>query len=497
MRSTSEKGGAVKKHMSRVALAFVFLFLGVFTVLVFTDKESDPIKKVAELEEISLKHVTQKVEAGKDTHYDPSLFKRVFALIEKDYLYDVDLEKCQYDILKALSGRSLSSDSLQARNTEKDEFVCLDKFSGFKTPDETRASLQHYSGAYSGIGIYITEKDDAARVLYMFKKSPAKEAGMLVGDTLLRVREIGSDMFTDINARNAVNLLIGKTGSEIVIVVERNGKEVTLPSIKRALIELQSVYSLTLPGEIGYIQVRSWNDRTGVEMEAALAPFEGEESPRVIIDVRNNPGGRLWSVLEALFYFDKNPNTIVFTERFKKGEDVRTIGYLAANCANPETGELHPCFISPKTGQFKTPGRFAHYRVIVLTNNASASASEVFAGTIKDWGSVRQNFIVLGEKTYGKGVVQLVTRLGESKYSPSLTLTNSEYFVGNSKNAVHGVGVIPNIAVSDLRNKPDDTATTSDTQFRAALYVWDALKIAGMTEFLSRKHFDERGDIIE
>lgn len=379
------------------------------------------------------------------------------------------------------------------------------------TSEETKAMDIWQRGSFAGIGIHIGEtiKSDSTKtgvlVRHIFKGGPAASSGIQVGDMLLRVREGAGDTFVDIqDVKHAVQLLTGTPGSEVVVVVLRNGMEIALPSIIRAVVKLPSVYSFVVPSGIGYVQIRTWGEQTADELEAALAKFEKEASPRVIIDVRNNSGGLMWSVLEALFYFNKQQNSIVLSERFKNGEKVFTIDHLATKCEDPETNALMPCFVSTETDEFKTPGRFARYRITVLVNDASASASEIFAGTMKDWGSRYKNFIVLGDKTFGKGVVQKVIPLTQADDGPMFRLTVSEYFVGNAKVPVHGIGVLPNFVVEDSREvfrdtetKLPDTATHNDLQFQAALRMWGALDDPLVKEFLSRKHFDEFGDIIE
>lgn len=448
------------------------------------------------------------------------LFAKIFELIDKMYLYDVDLEKCQYDILKALTGGSLRHDDAQAPDTAKEEFVCLDRFSRFLTPNELEQQTTSMRGSFAGIGVRIKTRQEGNKsvieVISLFEGGPAAQAGMQKGDIILRARESDEVTFTELkDAAHAVERIRGVTGSSIVIVIKRGGEEITLPGIVRKTLDVPSAHFLSLPDNVGYVRISSFTEHTGDELEEALATFSRAKQPRVIIDVRENPGGLLASTLESLFLFSGDADDILVTERGKQAEQIFSIGSLMQ--CEAETGKMTSCFVYPATGEYKQPGRFANYQIVVLVDGHSASAAELFAGVLKNWGSQYGNFVVVGETTFGKGVVQTQVAISHAAGKPpvALTLTTSEYFVGNAQASVHGVGVTPNFVVEDSRTKVrelesaamaevlveqsasrhKETLTRDDAQFVAALRIWGLDQTSEMREFLGGQHVNEYGDV--
>ena len=213
---------------------------------------------------------------------------------------------------------------------------------------------------------------------------------------------------------------------------------------------------------------------TGDELEDALARLQRQNIDRVIVDVRDNLGGLVGSVLETLYYFSSNQGDVIMVERFRDGEEsVASIRDPSGRCA-PATLVCPPMFAYPGTNEPKTPGRFEDMKIVVLVNKRSASASEIFAGTLKDWSTSRRNIAIVGEPTYGKGVGQAVVPL-EGGFLMAMTVF--EYFVGNSRTAVHEVGVNPYYIVDDTRgDNPENTLTERDAQFKTALSVLRELR---------------------
>ena len=150
-----------------------------------------------------------------------------------------------------------------------------------------------------------------------------------------------------------------------------------------------------------------------------------------------------------LYYFSDKPDDIMLTTKFKRNEEVKTIK------------NTFGAFIDPATKQLKSPGEFKDYRIVILANQRSYSAAEIFAGTMKDWG-----FTVVGSVTYGKGVGQTVFPLSDGS---ALTLTTFEYLVGNLKTSVNKKGVSPIFEAEDSRKLASDTLGANDNQFQKAL----------------------------
>ncbi len=203
---------------------------------------------------------------------------------------------------------------------------------------------------------------------------------------------------------------------------------------------------------IGYISVSGFTHTTADEFEDAVARFGSIR--RLVVDVRANHGGVTDGVLEMLYYFSANPDDTLLTERYRGRTETATIRSLVGS------------FVYPATREKKIPGRFRDYTVAIITDGETASAAEIFAGTMRDWGERDGRFFTVGRTTYGKGVAQMLSKLPDGG---GLKLTVSEFFVGNSRVRVHGAGIPPTHPVADTRRSSRDTATERDQQFTRAV----------------------------
>ncbi|OGZ95609.1 MAG: hypothetical protein A3I44_03860 [Candidatus Sungbacteria bacterium RIFCSPLOWO2_02_FULL_51_17] len=372
-----------------------------------------------------------------DWRSEAQVIAEVFNYIEQDYLYPVDLTKCRFDMLKELSRRN--PDPVKSGEGSKDDpvnFVCLDRHSGFSTPDETRMTSEEMSGHFGGVGLQIEPRNGKVVVVSPMEDAPAAKAGILAGDIVVAVRQENEAKAAPVtDATDAAKRIRGPVGTKVFVTIERAGKSFEVMLV-RADIASSAVKVSTLPDGTGYIRVSGFTDTAADDLEAALKTFQKNgPNPKVILDFRNNPGGYLHSALEMLYYFSKNPDDIMATQRFKRSEKIDRI--------KDWDGE----FMEPGTKRVKTAGEYAHYRVAILVNGGSASASEIFAGTMKDWG-----FAVVGEKSFGKGVGQSVLQLSDNS---SFRLTTFEFLVGNSKTKIQEIGVNPTHMVTDTRSTID------------------------------------------
>lgn len=379
----------------------------------------------------------------------------VFRLLETEYLYKVDLTQCRYDILKSLSRESLPAPDPDEKNSlpvKKTEFICLDEHSYALTPEEYRVQQEEMSGHFSGIGARVGPGENGGvTVVEPLDGSPALKSGMKAGDIIVKVRQeneseaklVGDDI------KKAVEMLRGEKGTKVFVTVERGVALIDLV-ITRDDVKTSTVTYKDLSNNIGYIALSVFNAESADDLEAALRTFRKfGPNPKVVIDVRENPGGFLGSVLEMLYYFSDKPDDIMLTTKFKRNEEVKTIK------------NTFGAFIDPATKQLKSPGEFKDYRIVILANQRSYSAAEIFAGTMKDWG-----FTVVGSVTYGKGVGQTVFPLSDGS---ALTLTTFEYLVGNLKTSVNKKGVSPIFEAEDSRKLASDTLGANDNQFQKAL----------------------------
>ncbi|KXG78742.1 Carboxy-terminal processing protease CtpB [Fervidicola ferrireducens] len=249
-----------------------------------------------------------------------------------------------------------------------------DPYSEYLTPEELKEFQTEAKGSFGGIGIVITSRDNFATVVSVIDDSPAARAGMMPGD---RIVEIDGKDVKNLSTSEIASLLRGAVGTKVSVGVQREGKILKFV-MTREIITINPVVFSILEKDIGYIKISEFNENTAVNVKKALDFFEKNNVRGIILDLRNNPGGILQQAVKVAEYFvPKGPIVKVV---FKNG---RTIVY------NSESGPLP-------------------FKLVVLVNGGSASASEIVAGAIKD----RKSGILIGEKTFGKATVQQIVDLG-------------------------------------------------------------------------------------
>ncbi|MFI3171067.1 MAG: S41 family peptidase [Eubacteriales bacterium] len=313
--------------------------------------------------------------------------------IDDRFLYDVDEEELQEGIylgyVEALG----------------------DPYSTYYTAEETETILESTTGEYSGIGALMSQSIESGIItlVNVFDDSPAEEAGLLDGDILEMVNgvEVTGEELT-----NVVAQVKGEEGTDVEITVYRSSEmESITVSVTRGVVENPTVSYELKEENIGYIQVSEFDTVTYSQFKEALEDLETQGMEGLIIDLRSNPGGSLDTVC-AMLELLLPEGIIVYTED-KDGN--RNEVY--------STGE----------NEFDKP-------MAVLINGYSASASEIFAGAIQDYGIGQ----IVGETSYGKGVVQQMISLPDDTM---LKITVSEYFTPLGRN-IHGIGIEPDVEVS-------------------------------------------------
>ena len=308
-----------------------------------------------------------------------------------------------------------------------------DKYAKYYTAEEYEELVESTNGSYYGIGVGILEEEDTGKVLvtYVYDDSPAKEAGMQTGDYIIEAEGVRD--FEDIDA--LIELVKGEEGTEVSIVVERDGEEIAM-TMKRAVIETETVAWEMLDGNIGYIYIAEFDKVTTNQFNKALDELTEQGMESLILDLRYNPGGDYDTVVAMA---DRVlPEGVIMTVKDKSGT------VITENSTNEEYIDIPMC---------------------VLVNESSASAAEVFAGAIQDYGIAT----IIGKTTYGKGVVQSIFRLYDGS---AMKFTVEEYYTP-SGDSIHGVGVIPDIEV-DLPEDADSNGNgvidlEEDTQLQAAI----------------------------
>lgn len=288
-------------------------------------------------------------------------------------------------------------------------FQALDPYSTYFTPAEYESFNTSIEGEFSGIGASITEGENGyIQVVAPIKGTPAEKAGILAGDYIVEIDGVSTEAFT---TEKAVSLIRGEKGTAVILGIRRaNASEVLYFTIVRETIIMKSVNYEILEGNIGYIELIEFSSKTNNEFDAAMAFMVNKDIKKLIVDVRNNPGGLLDTAIHVSDYF------------IPQGKEIVKIDYKGINDRT-----------------YRATTEKAPMDVAILVNGGSASASEIFAGSIQQTGSG----VVIGTQSFGKGTVQTLMPLTNGG---AVKLTIAEYKLAGGY-TVHGVGIKPDIEV--------------------------------------------------
>lgn len=315
-----------------------------------------------------------------------------------------------------------------------------DPYSVYYTAEEYASFMEDTGGEYVGVGVQVSQNIET-KVITVTKvfDGPAKEAGIISEDVIIKVN--GEDISTqEIDA--VVDKIKGEEGTEVTITVYRasDAKEYDF-TMPRRKVENPTVEYKMLDNNIGYIQVSSFYEVTGEQFVEAVINLQADGMEGLIVDLRDNGGGLLDIAVSMLDYM------------LPEGKIVYTAD---------KDGNVTSEFTSDAETQFDMP-------LAVLVNGYSASASEIFAGAIKDYGTGT----IIGTTTYGKGIVQ---RLFPLEDGSAVKLTIAKYFTPNG-NDIHEVGIVPDVEVELDIDAYRDSEGEKDNQLDAA--IDDILKKLG------------------
>ena len=365
-------------------------------------------------------------EAAKSTNvYEQlDLFGDIFERIRAQYVEEVD----EGELIEAAINGMLTS---------------LDPHSSYLSPDDAADMRVQTSGEFGGLGIEVTQEEGFVRVVSPIDGTPADEAGIEAGDFITHV---DSESVLGLTLDEAVDLMRGPVGSEIVITVVREGVDEPFDvSIIRDTIQLTAVRARTEQDTV-VLRVTTFNDQTFKNLKLGLEEQAEELGGMdnvngIVLDLRNNPGGLLTQAIKVSDAF------------LDKGEIVSTRG------RNPEDGDRFNA----------EPGDLAAGKpIVVLINGGSASASEIVAGALQD----HRRAIVVGTKSFGKGSVQTVMPL---RGDGAMRLTTSRYYTPSGR-SIQALGVSPDIIVEQPVSVPgqeeeeeDDRPARSEADLRGSL----------------------------
>lgn len=317
---------------------------------------------------------------------------QIQALIETYYLDEIDTGQVEEYLYKgAVAGLG-------------------DIYGAYYTQQEYQSLMDTTTGSYYGIGVQISQNMSTGiiTISQIFEGSPAEEAGLLPGDILYK---IGDAEVTGEDLNKVVTLIKGEEFTKITVTVAREGESGYLDfEVERRTVEVPTVESEMLEDQIGYIAISSFDDVTTEQFMEALDGLEGQGMEALIVDLRNNGGGLVSSVCAILDRLLPE-GLIVYTEdKYGNREE--------------EYSDAENYFDKP---------------MAVLVNGNSASASEIFAGAVKDYGVAT----LVGTTTFGKGIVQKIYPLTDGT---AVKLTVSKYYTPNGNN-IHEIGIEPDVAV--------------------------------------------------
>ncbi len=305
----------------------------------------------------------------------------------------------------------------------------LDPHSSFMTTEMFKEMQVETKGEFGGLGIQIGIKDNRLTVIAPIEDTPAFAAGIQSGDTIIKVDDTPTK---DLTLMEAVQHMRGPRGTSVTLTVIREGIEEPLEiAITRDIIKIQSVRSKLLEGNMGYVRLTQFQEASAEDLTKELEKLSTRDLQGLILDLRNNPGGLLTAAVGVSEQFLEAGRLVVSIQ----GRNDKKIEYRAG--ANSKHYE---------------------YPMIVLMNHGSASASEIVAAAMQDWGKA----VVIGTTSFGKGSVQTILPLSDGS---GLRLTTAKYYTPKGK-SIHTIGVQPDIVIDpkaiQIAKKDSDQSKTDE-----------------------------------
>ena len=342
--------------------------------------------------------------------------EEILSIVQREYYREVDaeaLETAAIDGMLAALG---------------------DPYTFYYTDEAYAAMNEETTGQYVGVGMLVGEAADGdLRVLRVFRGSPAEKAGIEAGDALLAIDGASVAGETPMSLSEASALLKGEGETPVEVEVERGGETLSF-TLERGEVSINYVEYSILEGNVGYLSIYQFTGDDVEGVKEAISAFQQAGVNALVVDVRSNPGGLLTDVVDICDMLLPE-GLIVYTEDRSGARE-----------------------------EFYADGEYWDVPMAVLVNGDSASASEIFAAAVQDTG----RGIVVGEVTYGKGVVQTLHAFPEGD---GMQLTTATYYTPSGA-SIHGQGVTPDIEValatdaSVIYHAPD---AASDAQLAAAL----------------------------
>lgn len=333
---------------------------------------------------------------AEERYSDLQIFSKVLNLVQQYYVEEVDTKKLIYGAIKGMLRE-------------------LDPHTNFLPPDIFKDFESETSGEFGGLGIEISVQNGVLTIISPIEDTPAWNAGIKPGDKVIAVDGKSTKGLSLVEASQYMR---GKKGSKTVLtIVRENEEEPRDIPITRGAVKIRSVKYTDMADGYAYVKITSFIENTGKDLEKTIAEHEKKYSGTkgLVIDLRRNPGGLLDQAIKVSDMF------------LKDGTIVSTMGR--------DHSKREISLASKK-------GKFTEFPIIILLNEYSASASEIVAGALQD----NKRAIIMGEKSFGKGSVQSVVKLGDGS---GLKLTVARYYTPSGK-SIQAEGITPDIEVAEV-----------------------------------------------
>ena len=376
MKLYSEENEMIKINKKRFLVTLVIL-LAIGTITLFTTG-------------FVIGH--KAAHAKSDTYDDLRAFTRALEIIKSHYVE----EPADKELIQGAIRGMISS---------------LDPHSSYMSERAFKEINMDIKGEFQGVGIQIGIKNQQLTVIAPIEDTPADRAGIAAGDKILKIND---EWTKDMSIEDAVDRMRGPKNTQVRLLIHREGwdkpKEFT---ITRAVIKVQSVKSRMLDGDIGYVKIIQFQGKTSRDVDNALRKLEDKGMKRLVLDMRNNPGGLLDSSVDVSSLFMPKDKLVVYIQGRRKDD--------------------RKDFLSAGVDFVR------EYPVVVLVNTGSASASEIVAGALQD----SKRAVIMGSQTFGKGSVQTVFPLDSNT---GMRLTTATYYTPSGR-SIQNVGIAPDIEV--------------------------------------------------
>jgi len=335
------------------------------------------------------------------------------------------------EVMDLISGNSLveKSDEAIIRAGMEGMLSALDdKYAEYYTSEEYSQIMEAYSGTTSGIGVVVTlNEEEQVLVIRILEDTPAYRAGIMEGDIIV---EVDGTEIKDMDLETVVAMIKGKEGTSVNLKISRPSEDKTLEiEVTRGRFYVPNLISEIFEEGIGYIWYYDFQVNGATQLDKEIQKLIDDGASGLILDLRNNPGGTWDDAIEVCDLFINEG--VISTIKGRTGDEERADEFIAKE------------------------GKYTEIPLVVLINGFSASASELVAGALKDSGRA----ILVGERSYGKGVIQGLYELSDGS---GIKFTTAKYFLPSGA-SVEGIGVRPHIVIE---LKEDDT---EDVQLNRAI----------------------------